>query len=575
MTKHYEDIRLEFEADVEYSIDDGATWVQLPADTPSLIIGNDLADAGGKVKVRSTNVIETLDRTKLGLDLHIYDSFNIKQGQDLTSIENLFRATITNNIRVANVPKLISARNLVYESVVDTFEMINSPLLEDCHAFFYNSVINYIGNIYAPRCNDATHMFASGNYNYIGDVKLGTELLGDSGIGAYEMFSFASIKNFPNIYLNISAIRNSSSSSTNYYNSDGMFQNFSTPYVLYNKLLFKQCSTNSGNMSPLVYGFRGSSFKFAGFDIINLNTRESSPFSSTYVNTNHNCYPFSRIKTINAPTSNWDYGYTNPKLTSADRYQFDGVSAHLLIYPNWMPEIMVLSSHTDKLFVKNKVSMGAVGLYNKSIDSNLVLEEQTSVREFYQTSATSTTDMTGIYDTSEVAFARNGRIAVRNGTSIKVFDDTNTLIFDCTVPSNLLAFQLNTEGTKLFVAYGGKFDEAGDAVQQLAGSINVYNTADGALLTTKDMGTRANAYIVGVYNTSDDCNLHVVFTTYREDQILLDVSYIETLTPVNYGLIETTELPFVVDYVCNHHVEDNEFTCINRLTGNVARCFGK
>ena len=556
MTKKYYPVNLFFEAEVEYSKDNGTTWLTLAANTELEIDPLDLP-SNGRVKVRSTNVITSLDRTKLGFNSREFESINIKNGKSLTTLENTFYGSFINNLRVANIPNVLTIRQMCRSSYINNLKISESSGVTDMEFAFYSSFIRAHSGIIAPSATKSKDMMSyMKNNNIMGDI-----LLGSSGvlIDSSNLFKNSKIALFPN--LEIKGAMHTGIGSGNY-----LFYELNSKYMLHNKI------GSLLHRDRFIGIFSSSKLQFSGAEIYGSDLQ--SGFNSTSLE-----YPFSKLVKPNNKIDEINAWSTLSK-SHLTQEQIDLLNTNgrpvIVELPDWIPNVKSLEQYDINQKVELCDSIGAVGMYYRMIKNNLLY-----ISKYISTIADIQWEkpIANPYPTSNVDFARNGFYGYIDGADYKIFNESDVLAqtLGGITPKSV---QFNSDASKVIVVTGASIDALTLTDQNVTNVVTVYNVNDASVDRVFNPVTVANEEIIGAYFPNDNSNIQIVRTNWAKAESFHNYlsaisSSIDSHNSITNDMVENVSLIGSGNIVVNNYGEDNEFGILDVSNGKFTRCFGK
>jgi hypothetical protein len=576
----------------EYSLDDGQTWTQLPADTRREIDGSLLPESK-MIKIRSTENVTSIDPVKLGLRARIFESINLKNGKTLTTTKSLFSDVIADHIRAHNLPLVTDAENMFYRGRTKTISVGDLPEALTTKSMFNRVIAKVVSDIKFGKPNEyldsTAWMFFESKIGILGDIILKGKTISE-GQG---MFYKADIDMFPFIKLAFSG-RDDRGNTGNYRNSR-MFYSLKSKYILESELrsIGGDESTTEHNYLSLgydngyeVYGFMHSSdLRFSGMSIL-LDSHEGGEYVAyeTFSDSTHLRTPFSMFAKFNG-----SYGFVSDGRISADYAlkntlidETVGVDAmkqlesHMgfIELPNWFEQAVELDSfvNTNLIGVKSITTLG--------LNATAHFEEEKKITEdgqrFKDSDAFSVGHETSaMYD--NIYGSRSGVRVRKTGTSYEAFNANGETMSTFTdAGSNVFGGNTNQDGTKFYVFEAEQFDEQNASDQQLTGSIRTYRLSDGVLIDTFNVQLEVNQQFVGAWRYGDESNWKVLARAWHtSDGHRMETRNVLTARADTGTILATEQLHVVgANLVTPNYFEEAEFMCINTTTGAVSRCIG-
>ncbi len=562
MIKKYYPVKLHFDVAIEYSKDNGANWLTLPADTPINISPEELP-ANGRIKVRTAETIESLDPAKLEFDSRLFKAVNIKNGRTLTTTNSLFKNSTIDTIRVANIPALINAEHMFEYGIFNNIIMGYAPSVTNINNFMYRASVKAFDGIRLPVCTYADSSFREiKNNTYMGDI------IFDTPVHILNGFYGAEIKVMP--YIELNGFDNKGS----YYSCSGLFSKLKSKYMLYSKFNFAG-SSNESNL------FENTELKFSGADLI---VPSSSLKRYWFANSSDLIYPWSRLI---KKSGEMEYIFNNSAnitddLTDTERDRIQNQSDAYVIseLPNWMPEITELEAFDgiDNAIGINFTSANGLKIVSYIEKSGVFYRLDAIAIDNYDSVTYSKTIEPTFTKDNKVVYSRNGSYALQDGADVKVHSSDGALL--ATLDGlTIKAMNLNSNASKLFVVTGGSFDKLNMDHQTIANDIKVFDVASATQIDTYTVTLEQDEEVVGVYCPSDDSHINIVKTKWyvfdaaEMHQRMLS-STVDSYTEIG-GTKYSINLTYPVNLVTNHHVEDNEFNCLDTINGKHVRIFTK
>ena len=560
----FNDVKLKFDADTEYSVDGGNTWTNLPANTEHVVQGSEIATSK-KVMIRSTAQDITLNKTDLEWDSKEFSTINIKNGEALTDLTNVLRElNIKDTLQLINIPRVTSLQGFCENSTVNNVILGQIPsTCTNLRFIGYRANINYFNGLKVSHEVKKQLIFYQANVNYLGDIAMKSPALTSSttDVSGREFCE-----------ANIDSMGNLSLSSENTYNNhvhyNSVCKGLNTSYILSGNIEIKGSNSYSMNFNNMSTFFTGLNFKF-------INTESQNNNDTLQYNPNL-IYPFRSAYKNNGNFSM--FLYNTPNLTSdipsqiLSDFKSSSTTNKIIELTKYLPDFIVLHNDVTPT-LQGKVSVGAKGLHYYMYEGTDIVVQTVNKNVQPLKLMTALKSESINYTSSVVYICRNGTYGVYDGSTVTIFNPNDVQVGTITDDS-IVGANFNQVGTVLLVAKGGSVDTSSTDDQTISSSVVKYDTITGNSLYTYNLADKINTEIVGVYQPNESSNMHVVYNRYEvvDGAMTLVESYVDTYF---YGaLIKTTVLPNIVDYMCNHYAEDNEFNCINRTEGRVIRCFG-
>jgi hypothetical protein len=635
MIKVYSDIKIQLPVNGEYSVDSGVTWTPLTANTQVIIAGSSLAQ-DAVVKVRSTNAVTTLDKVGFGLPTTKYDTFNIKQAQNVTNLDNFFNGAIIKKARIGSLPTLTSmigtfknstCNDVLIESnsslnnVSNMFETSNierllikkQQNLKISASLFYAANIKEVSSISFPKCISGNSFMNGATINVLGRIDLGSEVQPNAtDINGNLDYSYA----FKNLDLYSGASIDIKTSSYNGYVGSfyATLDNVKCPYLLGSNFKVDAKSQTLNFVSNIGYFItRGSNLNPA-FQDLNLvvesqqtyaventysiffpvqNRKRFSLFNSIKVIGFKGKYDLLNINSVfyvgnqsfNAVDTRWIAKYGSSSIVENSSGLFNAyTTASDYDIQKSIPEFYAVreSSNGALSLVGSNVYFGYDGFKTVKFENlgGTIIKNVTDYAERIENVATKLYSVATNMPTEIVYFSRNGYKACLDGTNIKLYDETETLVTTITGITNFKGAYIHEDGYAVGIATGGDKTAGTTTVT----TIKEYKWTDGSEIHHGYVENAIDEVVVGIYRSNRNSKLNVVQSLYTggtltsstvknfngfNDPVNTTTMLSPNMTDGYYS--ETTQYP--VDYVTNIFTEDAEFLCVNRTTGAYIRYF--
>ena len=580
MIKRFMPVAIGLTEDYEYSLDDGSTWIQVNGGSKTVVEPETLPSSK-IVKVRSSSENNTsIDKGLFDLAYRIYDEFNIKNGKSLTAVNDLFKYANINKIRLANINNVTNASHCFYGSSSKIIFVDKMPLILNTSAMFMYSNSEIVSNIIMSEqggiVDDASSMFREAKVKILGDILLN----GDAIMNMNSIFLNSDIEFFP--YFNLATSRRQRHGINPSYGMQYMIKGMRSKYMLECTISeiddgIGSQTSNSNSFLSNIYAFQGNQFKFSG-----LNIFRSGPISDSGIDANPFRFMGSGVVTpfrmisgsgcrplYSSSYSNFTNGSSIGNYISEAEYTKAKQIGGKLYFPNWFPDVIELESYQNDEMI-GVTSMLAKD-YNLEIRKGSISKKAINISGYYDKFGEST-PVSILAD--QVYSSRNGVRAYRNSNVVTIYEDDQSVRKIIDVGSDAIAGNLSSTGEHMMIVYGDRYDTVVGGTQQLTGSIKKFNTITGVLVEDIAITLPENTEITGVWYPSDESNLQVIVTYYDENDSANNTSKIIT-RKVNGIFLPEYSLSSIVNIVGPNYWEDNEFVCINNLTGNIIRCIGK
>lgn len=437
----------------KYSVDGGLSWVDVPANTdveidPELLTSNDTL-----MLVSDSPDATLINPDGLRLTTAPFSAFNLKNGVLIESLNDLFKDTKIEDVRLAHLDVCETATNVFDGAEICNVSSIYLPKASDVSSIVSNANIKKIGVLDFPIATKATELAKDSQINVMADVTIGNQLPDDCSLtNADSAFENAVIDIFPNVSL--SEMFMSRSDAIGSASLDAFFKGLDTKYML-NQLfetngeLQDLGSTVSQYFSSNM--FDGSTAKFAGMDLL---ARKGSVGGLANMDTDAKFV--SRIMndvtsaSISVPTS---YESVQPgSVAELESSTSTGEYKNV----NWMPDIIELETFTQPLCANSDITaIGALDdkhiqfVYNDgSRETALFIDPLKSLELGNKEPASP--DFENI-----VSIGRNGTYLKTIGNTIQVVkDDGVTVISENTDYVGVNSVQFVGNGDHYTVAYG-------------------------------------------------------------------------------------------------------------------------
>jgi hypothetical protein len=598
MTRGYYPTRIEFEYDVEYSLDSGGSWTALAANTPVDIDQSSLG-ADGKIMIRSTSEDATsISWEKLNFRESLFNSVNIRNGKKLTTLANTFRFMNLEKLRINYVPAVTTFANAVREGTYKQVDISEMPSCTNIFAAFHKSKINELSDIKVSDTSaiNMESAFNEAKINSCGEIFFPT----NNGTARYNnnlrsMFYNSNIELFP--YFEAYDVGDESSN-----RKHGFISETKTKYILSNKIVSEPLSTNDRAQSNIItfgYGYSQSSssyssfannreLKFSGANLI-LNT---GYYGASYNTGDDDCSRY-KMAFYNNPkaTALWSrfvikkYGSYNficngnfQYCNALDPKKYESLSEdrwHIIEDPNWMPKVVeldVYDGHDDiKTGMISTVHNRIVKVENGKKWTAKWADRHDKNLEFGEPETHS-------YASDTVWFARNGMYAVQDGADIKFYDENDFELGTITGLTPVRG-QLNADGSVFYVITGDRIDRSNTADQYVTNIVAGYDTSDGSeIFSFDDYACDLNSELNGIYCPDRESGINVLQTTYIDDNggsLVHSSSKLISLDETG-KVLATEDLSEYAVNVYPSFAESAEFVCVNNTGANnrVIRCFG-
>ena len=575
MIKKFYPVLLHFDVEVDYSKDNGVTWLTLPEDT-ALEIQPDELPSNGRVKVRTVNTLTSLDRDKLQFRSRLYKSINIRNGRSLTTLADVFRDSVIGTLRIANIPNVQSLATTCHRSIMDNFIMPYAPVVTTAANMFEYAYVKAINSITAPKLTHGMLMFKDlrGN-NYMGDLTLGKD---SSGVGVRSFMQNASITIFPSLDINYLCHTDASSPPSNspeYRVGQNMLYGLNTPYILYSKIElnltgYSTYSTTAGYSSMLAY----CKSKFTGLDF--YISKDSNIYATRYIFRGQELqYPFSRIVRHYGEIDGLFLSSPNIAITEVDKEILEDSNIFKVIeLPDWLPDLMVLQDIENVTEIIGKTSFGNLALSPVMYKENggTLTEYLCETVDNFDTAVFKETVIAGVLDKRFTC--KNGFQTIQDGADLKTYNEVDLLLSTISGVTALGA-NLNQDGTRLYVVTGDVLDPNNLTVQFVTNTVTEYDTSTGTVVDSFVVTTVGNEQVEGVYKPQDESGIHILKTYYESNSVYLIPNSSQIETRCFDGTVVTTDLFRPMNILTTNYGEDNEFTCLNTTFGYMTKCFGK
>jgi len=558
-------VSLDFPYEYEYSIDDGATWTTVNANTRTNIPGADLP-ASKMVKVRSSSAsATTFNADYVGARERVLHSVNIKNGSELTTLYQAFKDTAIDKVQILNVDKVESADGAFYRSDASQVNIASMPLCTNFTNTFAYANIKELSNIRGSRsaATNFYYTFRGCNINLLGEVFFPT----DSGPVANtmnHMFWNSTIELFPNCDI----VTQASSSSSDF---DKMFQYLKTAYMLTNELK----TTEYRQYSPVTHNgiFQYTNMNFCGADI-KVNSSSERGNTVTLFSNNPKLTSFSsRYVSMSTSYEINEYAFTSTPLLDSSKYEHLRIPARADIIedPQWFPEILELGTYSSALVMNSGIL--------STVNNRIVIIDNGTKRvakwaETHHSDIQMNEPVSHAYTSDYIWFSRNGRYAVVDGTDVKIYENDDTVL--STIANfNPTLGAMDADGDQFHFVNGSPLDKTSDANQTVNQSIRTYDSTTGVLVNTEYITTLQNEEIDGVYKRASDGRLNVLVSKYSDDlQGGLELTSSRIIS-IKDGDKISYSLSISADKIAPNFAESAEFVVINTTSSLAVRMISK
>jgi hypothetical protein len=577
----------------EYSLDDGQTWTQLPADTRREIDGSLLPESR-IVKIRSTENVTSIDPKKLGLRLRLFDSLNLKNGKTLTSTNDLFAYVIADNVRAHNLPLVTDAHTMFYRARTKTISVGELPEILTTKNMFDGVISKVVSDIKFGKpgeyLDSTAWMFYNAKIGILGDVILKGKTISE-GEG---MFYGADIDMFPYIKLAFSG-RKDRLAPRGYRNSR-IFNYLRSRYILESEIRSISGDESSSEYEDQYIGYDNeynqnsfmgnSNLRFSGMSIILNRHKGSSGRSSSKIFTNSSKLrtPFSMFAKLSGDYSfisedraTTDYALSNTLIdetVGVDAMKPLESATGFVEFPNWFEQVVELDSFTNTNLIGVK-SITTLGLKATAHFDGKRKSTEDGQRFKDPVAFNSTDEINVTYD--NIYGSRSGVRVKRTGTSYEAFNANGELMSTfADTGSNVFGGNTNQDGTKFYVFEAEQFDDQSTDNQTLTGSIRTYRLSDGVLIDTFDVQLEENQQFVGAWRYGDESNWKILVRTWHNEAgDMSETPNILTARSDSGTILATEQLSITgANLVTPNYFEEAEFMCINTATGEMSRCIG-
>jgi hypothetical protein len=559
MAKVYSPVFLHLDVACEYSTDGGTIWTALAADTYKEFTDADLQADNGRVKVRGTDALLTINPTKMKMSQSNYDAFHIKQANSITSLANSFQYCTIKEIKIENINACTNFNYAFSGAIIKSFHGFTTTANAVFFAFLYQSNVKYIGDITAVNATTISYMFSGIIDNsYIGNLNFGTRKDRDSSY----LFDGSEIKSLP--YISDCGFGSTTNSS-----SSGSYRTVYPRYGLYQHIALANSVVDSSSVSffsnPLT-----SKLKFSGLSL-SLSGSSSAFFGFPYGSSGLSGRMFSVIRKVYSGVIT---SQTTNLLTLSGLYPVSftsniSIENKLVVYedPYWIPEILEVDAYSDSSpSLHNKDSWYSRNMYTGYVSSGQMVEQD------YVGGVEDNRPYSNykVVSSSNVWVSRNGNYAVQTGVDVKIYNKSDVLLSTIVSVTPTCA-ELSNDGLHFYSVTGALYDTAGASGQTITQTVVKYLISDGSTVSTKTI-VSTDAHIVGLYNAGTEYNFAFVFTEFSGATATLSrADAYKNFDDV--AVLKTTPMTHVVDYIFHSHGEDCEFNAIDKATTNLCCMF--
>jgi len=564
----------------QYSVDDGDTWISAGANVVVDIDPETVTAPNKKVMVRSSGDIQTIDPESFGLHDRLYNSINIKNGNSLLNIDNLFKDAVVKNIRVKNVDNVVSAIESFCNVIAETVDIGHLKSVNRLDSAFMNSIVGVLSDIKISEgqnyVDSTSNMFYYAKIGIMGDVEMKGIAIGST----YAMFYHSDIEFFPYIDMKLNMDKDSVevSSRRHGYFMSHMSSRYMLEGVIREVLESGKSIDNSDAYMTYVgnsaYNFLSSSrVHFTGLTVVLAPRATNGPdylFSmSSNLKTPLKSLSWSSYPMIrNASSTRVTYG--NQLLTRYTQEYLDGfkTTGGHMYFPDWMEEVVQLESGQNQLLV-NTTSLLVKGYDLEVIKGNKSYTSDTIGG--YDSRFSNETPVATSAD--QVYGSRNGVRAYRNGTSVNIYDPNGDFIRAIEVPIGAISGNMSENGSELYLVYGQRYDTVAMGNQTLTGEIRIYDVATGIISEVVTVPMLDNEELSAVWKPNSTSGMQIMKRLFNGATGIAEMATVQRMYAGIYG--EKITLSIVADNIFPNYWENAEFMCLNSTTGEFARCIGK